>query len=614
LAHFLPDLYLLDEWVIWTLPPLACYLAFSGFDDLLVDFLWLWFWLRDRLSGGPRRVPSDEQLASIPEKRIAIFVPLWHEDAVIGAMLSHNIAAVRYRAYDFFVGVYPNDGPTMQAVRAAEARFANVHLALCPHDGPTSKPDCLNWIYQRMLLYEEANAVRFDVIVTHDAEDVMHPDSLSWVNHYSGPYDFVQIPVLALPTPAANLTHGVYCDEFAEFQLRDLPVRNRTGGFVPSAGVGTGYSRRAVEALAQTASNRIFEPACLTEDYENGYRLHALGFRQIFVPVTRRGSPVATREFFPSDVRGAIRQRTRWTTGIALQSWERHGWSGGPRQAYWLWRDRKGLIGNPLSAVTNLVCAYAAVARLWSRWTPPPYLLGLLTITAIVQCIRVLVRIGCTTRVYGLAFSLLVPARALVANFINTVAVTAALLNFTRARIRREPLVWVKTEHAYPGRAALLADRRRLGEILVTTGYLDAEDLDAALRSKPDDRRLGEHLVAMDKLTEEDVYEALSLQQQLPLVSLDARSVPRRVARALPAHVAAKWRVLPFRIERGRLDVAGPELPNGGMETALRHYTALEIQFHLITPGGFRELEERLGLPTPRRLWRAESPRAGETA
>ncbi len=28
---------------------------------------------------------------------------------MIGQMLEHNLAAIRYSAYDFFVGVYPND-------------------------------------------------------------------------------------------------------------------------------------------------------------------------------------------------------------------------------------------------------------------------------------------------------------------------------------------------------------------------------------------------------------------------------------------------------------------------------------------------------------------------
>ncbi len=70
---------------------------------------------------------------------------------VIGRMLEHNLASIRYPDYHIFAGAYPNDA--LDAGRRARGRcdrFPNVHLALCPHDGPTSKADCLNWIYQRL--------------------------------------------------------------------------------------------------------------------------------------------------------------------------------------------------------------------------------------------------------------------------------------------------------------------------------------------------------------------------------------------------------------------------------------------------------------------------------
>ena len=66
-----------------------------------------------------------------------------------------------------------------------------------------------------------------------------------------------------------------------------MVVRSTFGCFVPGAGVGTGYRR---EALAQVSENRVFEPAALTEDYESGLRLHRLGCRQVFVPITRLGT------------------------------------------------------------------------------------------------------------------------------------------------------------------------------------------------------------------------------------------------------------------------------------------------------------------------------------
>ena len=143
-------------------------------------------------------------------------------------------------------------------------------------------------------------SVQFDIVVTHDAEDLIHPAAFEQINAYAGDFDMVQIPVLPLPTPFRNFVHGIYCDEFAEWQIKDMRARQIMGSFVPSNGVGTGFTREALEKLATAEHNLIFEPGCLTEDYENGLRLHKLGCTQVFVPLSREGGElVATREFFP---------------------------------------------------------------------------------------------------------------------------------------------------------------------------------------------------------------------------------------------------------------------------------------------------------------------------
>jgi molybdopterin-guanine dinucleotide biosynthesis protein A len=88
-------------------------------------------------------------------------------------MLRHNLPGIRYSRYRFFVGCYPNDRLTIDAVREAMAQLPEVRLTMVPHDGPTSKADCLNWIYQGMRAYEEDHGDRFDVVVIHDAEDLI---------------------------------------------------------------------------------------------------------------------------------------------------------------------------------------------------------------------------------------------------------------------------------------------------------------------------------------------------------------------------------------------------------------------------------------------------------
>ena len=586
----------IDGVLVRSFAPLAVAILVNGLDDLVIDAAWAWFWLKAKLRPAARLFPpGSRQLDSAPRRRIAVLVPLWREHEVAARMLEHNLAAIRYPEYHIFAGAYPNDPETQDAVRSVAVRFPNVHLALCPHSGPTSKADCLNWVFQHLILYEEEHGERFDLVVTHDAEDLIHPEELRWINFYSARYDFIQTPVLALRTPLTALTHGVYCDEFAENHTRDMAVRARLGGFVPSAGVGTGYRREALERLAQTASNRIFEPESLTEDYENGLRLFRLGYSQAFVPLVRScgsGDFVTTREYFPQDFRSALRQRTRWVMGIALQGWQRFGWKGKPGEVYWLWRDRKALISNPLSFLANLAFVYGLAAQAWTRVTPLAARFAAATLA--LQVLRIGIRMRCVARVYGLAFALGVPVRAVYANALNSAATLQAVARYGVARARGLPLKWVKTEHSYPSRAALLDHKRKLGEILVGSGYLGAPALAAALATQPRGVLLGEHLVRGGHLDEDSVYEALSLQQGLPVSRIDPHSISRRVARTLPEHVVRRWRVLPFRVAEGSLFLASPDLPSAEVNTALRCFTALEIRFHLVTPAKFEKLTEAL--------------------
>ncbi len=588
-------LSLIDHAVIWSLVPLALIFILSGLDDLAIDIAWLVAWLRSR----PRRKQLPDPQA--PERPIAILVPLWKEHGVIARMLEHNLASLRYTNYHVFAGTYPNDDPTTAAVQAAAARFANVHPALCPHDGPTSKADCLNWIYQHVGLFEERTGERFELIVTHDAEDLIHPEELRWMNAYADRYDFIQIPVLALATPFAALTHGVYCDEFAENHSRDMRVRSAFGCFVPGAGVGTGYRRDALEKLALSESNRVFEPTALTEDYDIGLRLHRLGCSQWFLPLTlsdgsrsaaRSRDFIATREFFPQRWHAALRQKTRWVTGIGLQGWERFGWRGSRAELYWLWRDRRGLVGSPLAVVGNAIFLYGLATALWTRVTP---LGALLTSIALgFQLLRTGVRMGCVARLYGFPFSLGVPIRIFYANLLNAAATFGALSQYFVARLRKHPVRWLKTEHAYPSRAVLLAHKRRLGEILVGSGQITAAALQEAVESRPSGVRLGAQLVRLGYLREDQLYEALSLQQGLPLARLAPADVERKSVRVLPSAVARNWRVLPFRVAEGSLFIAGPDLPSPEMNAALRIFTALEIRFHLVTPSDYNYLTQAM--------------------
>ena len=584
--------------IVWpyVLATLATALIASGVDDLVPTFICMWRFLFRRGPELPPSIPGPYR----PERRIAIFVPCWKESAVIERMIRHNQAAIRYRNFDFFLGVYPNDEATLDAVERLAHVFRNVHAACCPHPGPTSKADCLNWIYQRMLLYEDDQGVTFDTVVMHDAEDMIHPEALALIDRHSDFYDMVQVPVLPLPTSFVEFTHGIYIDDFAEYQSIDVPSRQFSGSFLPSNGVGTAFSRRLLSRLASERGNRIFEPASLTEDYECGLTIHQLGFSQVFTGLCgRKNNVTATREYFPRAFWPAVRQRTRWVMGIAPQSWERNGWRGPWLNRYWFWRDRKGLIANPLGFAANLFFAAGVVDGIASQIAHRPWAFAvhsgtiqtLCVATLALQCVRLGIRMLCVARWFGPVCAAGVPLRAGYANLINCVATFRAVFGYVKARVMGLPLAWLKTEHAYPNREALRFHRRDLAEVLVGAGYLDREML-LLIQERARGEDLADFLVQHGLLSDESVCEAISLQSGLPAVYVNPSEVNLNVVRALPAHIERRFRVLAFRLEAGRLYVAGPKPPPPVLVQELKELTTLPVEFQLITWRNYLQLRE----------------------
>lgn len=586
---------------IWppVLGALAVVLLLSGLDDLVPVLICA----AHRLRHGKPQIASSLGEFLATERRIAIFVPCWKEAGVIGNMVRHNLAAISYRNFDVFLGVYPNDQLTVEVANHLAETFRTVHFAACPHPGPTSKADCLNWIYRRMAAFEQEQGVEFDTVVLHDAEDLIHPEALAIINRERASHGMVQIPVLPLPTVLSEFTHGIYCDEFAEFQTIDMPARQYSRSFIPSNGVGTGFAREILERLASEREGRVFDAASLTEDYEVGVYIHQLGQPQLFAPLTLGGKGyIATREYFPRTLRSAIRQRTRWVTGIALQCWERHGWRGDWRTRYWFWRDRKGLLANPLSLLTNLLFLAGAgdwlesvyQHRPWAFAVANPKIVAMCWLTLLLQSMRLGVRAACVGKIFGPGYAVGVPLRCFHSNLVNCCASLGAMWQYLHSRLHRQPLAWLKTEHAYPGHEALVLHRRELGEVLAAAGYLAESDLARVRSEMPADTDLADYLLARALISEDDLCKAMSLQSGVPSTHIDPRGVKPRVARTLPAHVEKRFGIVPFRVADGRLLVAGATVPPATAFEELKSFTRLPIEFQLVTKRNYQELRALL--------------------
>jgi adsorption protein B len=193
----------------------------------------------------------------------------------------------------------------------------------------------------------------------------------------------------------------------------------------------------------------------MTEDYELGLKLGALGHKTMFVRIPAQPGErgvVASRGHFPATLGSAVRQKARWLGGIALSGWDRLGWSGGLGERWMRMRDRRG----PLAALL-LLSAYSA-ALLWSQlWLAEllgapvqarmdAWLTTILTINGWMLVWRILMRAGFTTSAYGWREGLLSIPRLVVGNVIAMLAAARAVSLHLGGGARR----WDKTRHIFP--------------------------------------------------------------------------------------------------------------------------------------------------------------------
>ena len=422
----------------------------GALDELAVDLAWL----RLRLTGRTRNEvftpPPDAPLSGI----VAVLVPAWREAAVVGTMLEHCRKAWPHRELRIYAGCYRNDAATMAALSRGAGRDTRIRIVVHAVDGPTTKADCLNRLYAALDADECRYGRRVRSVVLHDAEDLVHADALALIDRELAAAEFVQLPVVPQPQPRSRWVAGHYGDEFAEAHGKTMVVRDRLNVGLPAAGVGCGFSRDALERLAEVRDGRgPFAAECLTEDYELGLMIAAGGGRQRFVRARAAdGSLIATRELFPTDLGAAVRQKTRWMHGIAYQGWDRLGWSGRLSERWMRLRDRRG----PLTALV-LAAAYAGIVIWGVLWVAelagwheprrlPPELIVLLWINLAAFVWRAGFRLGFTTEAYGWAEGLRSILRIPFANVIAIMAGRRATFAYVRSLLGGT-VVWEKTPH-----------------------------------------------------------------------------------------------------------------------------------------------------------------------
>jgi len=601
------------RWLEYTAVATAVIILISSLDDLFIDTRYWMREIRRALTVKRRYKPlRPEQLRDRPEQHIAIMIPAWLEYDVIAPMLENMVRVIDYRSYTIFVGTYCNDAATIREVERMRRRYKQLVRVEVPHDGPTCKADCLNWIVQAIFAHEARHNISFAGVVLHDSEDVLHPLELQFFNYLLPRKDLIQIPVGSLEREWYELVAGVYMDEFAESHGKDIVVRESLAKTVPSAGVGTCFSRRALLTLASETDNQPFNTQTLTEDYDIGVRLAAHGMHSILArfPVEYRVKrtswfkghavqektlqmPLSVREFFPNTFRTSYRQKARWSLGICFQGWAYFGWHGSIVDRYFLLRDRKG-------AVTAFVAifAYILVAQyilfqlafttgLLTMSYPPliatnGWIAVLLGLNGIAFILRVTQRYYFTARTFGWRHGILSIPRMIIGNFVNFMAMARAWKQYLSHLIFGTRLAWDKTMHDFPSGDGLVEERARLGELLVSWQAIDQGHLQEAL-DKQNERKqpFGRILVQEGWLTEEVLAEAVAFQSGLEITSVSEAEI-LAAKDEFPVDLSIRCRVLAMKdSENGaiRLAAAAPlsERASEQIRKALGHMPPLFI-------------------------------------
>jgi hypothetical protein len=127
--------------------------------------------------------------------------------------------------------------------------------------------------------------------------------------------------------------------------------------------------------------------------------------------------------------------------------------------------------------------------------------------------------------------------------------------------------------------------RKKLGEILVEAGVLDAAGLRAALGEQVRwGGPLGRHLVDMKLIREEMLISALSRQSGLPAVDLDRWDIPPSVIGLVDADVAQNLSAVPFQSDGRFLDIAMSDPNNLGAIDEIQIRTKQNVRPYIAGP------------------------------
>ncbi|MGW1772818.1 glycosyltransferase [Streptomyces sp. NPDC002104] len=248
----------------------------------------------------------------------SLLLPARHEQAVLEHTIERLLES-SHRDYEIIVIVGHDDPGTAEVAERAAARAPGLVRVITDHHEVKNKPKALN----TALPY-----CRGEIVGVFDAEDQVHPELLSHVDHAfrATGADVVQggVQLINFHSSWYSLRN---CLEYF-FWFRSRLHLHAEKGFIPLGG-NTVFVR--TEVLRKAGG---WDPNCLAEDCDLGVRLSSVGKKV----VVAYDSDMVTREETPGSLVSLLKQRTRWNQGF-LQVYRKKDWQQLPgRGQRWLAR------------------------------------------------------------------------------------------------------------------------------------------------------------------------------------------------------------------------------------------------------------------------------------
>ena len=514
-------------------------LILISIDDLIWDIYYLFSRLFKKIE-----IPtiSAADINNTVPKMLAVIVAAYNEESVLKAVIENLIISNQYprSMYDIFLGVYPNDDGTMNVARKLEEKYENVHKVVHIIPGPSSKADNINNVIKNIKDFEEAKYIRFNGIIIHDSEDLVHPYEFLLDNYLLQYHSALQMPVFPLQEMPKisnvfkNMISGTYADEFAENHYNLLVSRTATGSFVPSAGTGFVLSRDLIDRFDH---NQVFPVGSLTEDYKLSLQLKQAGIDVHYAleNVSRLKSNgkvskefIATRSMFPTSYRTAVRQKTRWIYGITMQTFKLKDILKVKEldfiSKYSIYKDWKAKFGNLILGPGYLVFSYFIISLFFNIPTMyPKYTLSwyLMVFLSLVMIERQILRGIAVKNVYGnrssfisVLFPPIMPIRMVLGNIMNFHSTINAwkthIFGKKKVRGKKRKPAWSKTDHEFLEEEILKTFRRNLGDTLLRKKLITSEDLNVALEySIKNNQKIGTSLEILNMASRDNIVRSL---------------------------------------------------------------------------------------------------------